>query len=121
MEYAARFMQRFDGSLHTESEFNVDLMPSFAERCILQKLDVTRLLSGEERPLPPPLPLPPAAVTRQLLNDEKRHQGQNYRIEAIVPVSIAFAGAAAAPAAYADAANERGRYSQSVLIANGKI
>ena len=120
MEYAARFMQRFDGSLHTESEFNVDLMPSFAERCILQKLDVTRLLSGEERPLPP-LPPPPAAGPRQLLNDEERHQGQNNRIEAIVPVSIAFAGAAAAPAAYADAANERGRYSQSVLIANGKI
>ena len=118
MEYAARFMQRFDGSLHTESEFNVDLMPPSAERCILQKLEVTRLLSGEERPLPLP---PPAAGPRQLLNDEERHQGQNNRIEAIVPVSIAFAGAAAAPAAYADAANERGRYSQSVLIANGKI
>ena len=78
-------------------ECNVDLMPSYAVR---QNLKVTRLvyyglLSWEG----PPPPLSSAAGPRQLLNDEERHQGQNNRIEAIVPVGTALAGAAAAPAA----------------------
>ena len=77
-------------------------MPPLAEHGIRQKLKVTRLVYGllgwEERP-PPPLS---SHSSRQLLNDEERHQGQNNRIEAIVPVSIAFAGAAAAPAAVSE-------------------
>ena len=77
---------------------SVDLMPPLAEHGIRQKLKVTRLVYGllgwEERPPPPPLS---SSCSRQLLNDEERHQGQNNRIEAIVPVSIALAGAAAAP------------------------
>ena len=90
-------------------------MPPLAEHGIRQKLKVTILVHGlfgwEERPPPPPS----SSCSRQLLNDEERHQGQNNRIEAIVPVSIALAGAAAAPAAVSESG---GIHSLAILAIN---
>ena len=58
------------------------------------KVQVLVLPGREDRPPPPPSP----SICHELLQDEERHQGQNNRIETVVPVGIALAVAPAAPA-----------------------